>query len=151
MLEMGIRDPRREGIGRNPVRTFHKDRHAIHNKGKRCPIRVRLLPQTQRAQPNVPGAPIKLTSLLLDEHRDLIQRLLPISVGPPQLWIRDGQGESRDVFLTFHDHRCRPTHALWRDHLENNRQISTSPTLQVDPDIQSHSLLNVSLAHVHIR
>jgi hypothetical protein len=101
--------PRREGVGRDPVRSLGKDRHAVDDKGEGVAPLVSFLAQLDSAQAKLKMPRIDAHTGLLQQHLDRIERLRAVAVGPPDLRIVDRQRQRDMAALHRLDHFAQGT------------------------------------------
>ncbi len=89
------RDSSHEAVERNYIRAFGKNRNTVHHKRKAFPPLIRIAAQFKRAQSGAQfGAVLHNGFLSLwegDRCKELVERLLPISIGIPKTGIGDAE------------------------------------------------------------
>jgi hypothetical protein len=148
-LQGGLGQARGERIGRNPVGTFGKERPAVDHKGKGAPPGVRLLPQLDRAQAQLIGLFVQDDPRAQELHPNLVERLIPPTVWPPELRILDLHGEGSPGRGRQRRADCvgRPVR---RGHQQKRRKPG-DPVLHRQARLHGDGASGVSLAEVDVR
>ena len=101
-FQHGAGDARREGIGGNPVRALREETHAIDIEREFLAPLIGILAKLDRSQTDRIGPLVKEFFPILQGDFHLVQRLLAIPIRPPQLWIRNLNGQVCVIELTLH-------------------------------------------------